>query len=192
MRAVRLTTRRLEAVLPKSMAEVHAEKDLLPAEFAMSTRRLEMTVEQLVNKTISQVVELSKKDDIINQLKVERDAQEIEIIASVGATKAKKGYTRGGSSPWAQIALNPSARLLDNPVARWAACSPGAARHAPARWRTAEHLSRCRQPPWRGLALIIRLRGVALATAVRFSGLFRANSEDLGPYCALPTFLSYR
>ena len=62
------------------MAEVQAEKDLLRAEFAMSTRRLEMTVEQLVNKTTSQVVELSKKDDIINQLKVERDAQEIEII----------------------------------------------------------------------------------------------------------------
>jgi hypothetical protein len=38
------------------------------------------TVEQLVNKTTSQVVELSKKDDIINRLKVERDAQEIEII----------------------------------------------------------------------------------------------------------------
>jgi hypothetical protein len=62
------------------MAEVQAEKDLLRAEFAMSTRRLEMTVEQLVNKTTSQVVELSKKDDIINRLKVERDAQEIEII----------------------------------------------------------------------------------------------------------------
>lgn len=79
-RAVRLTTRRLEAVLPESMAEVQAEKDLLRAEFAMSTRRLEMTVEQLVNKTTSQVVELSKKDGIINRLKVERDAQEIEII----------------------------------------------------------------------------------------------------------------
>jgi hypothetical protein len=79
-RAVRLTARRLEAVLPESMAEVQAEKDLLRAEFAMSTRRLEMTVEQLVNKTTSQVVELSKKDDIINRLKVERDAQEIEII----------------------------------------------------------------------------------------------------------------
>jgi hypothetical protein len=62
------------------MAEVQAEKDLQRAEFAMSTRRLEMTVEQLVNKTTSQVVELSKKDDIINRLKVERDAQEIEII----------------------------------------------------------------------------------------------------------------
>ena len=79
-RAVRLTTRRLEAVLPESMAEVQAEKDLLRAEFAMSMRRLEMTVEQLVNKTTSQVVELGKKDDIINRLKVERDAQEIEII----------------------------------------------------------------------------------------------------------------
>ena len=79
-RAVRLTTRRLEAVLPESMAEVQAEKDLLRAEFAMSMRRLEMTVEQLVNKTTSQVVELGKKDDIVNRLKVERDAQEIEII----------------------------------------------------------------------------------------------------------------
>jgi len=79
-RAVRLTTRRLEAVLPESMAEVQAEKDLLRAEFAMSTRRLEMTVEQLVNKTTSQVAELSKKDNIINKLKVERDAHEIEII----------------------------------------------------------------------------------------------------------------
>ena len=79
-RAVRLTTRRLEAVLPESMAEVQAEKDLQRANFSMSMRRLEMTVEQLVNKTTSQVVELSKKDDIINRLKVERDAQEIEII----------------------------------------------------------------------------------------------------------------
>jgi hypothetical protein len=81
-RAVRLTTRRLEAVLPESMAEVQAEKDLQRANFAMSMRRLEMTVEQLVNKTTSQVVELSKKGDIINRLKVERDAQEIEIITS--------------------------------------------------------------------------------------------------------------
>ena len=80
-RAVRLTARRLEAVLPESMAEVQTEKDLLRADFAMSTRRLEITVEQLTNKTTSQVVELSKKNDIINRLKVERDAQEIEIIA---------------------------------------------------------------------------------------------------------------
>ncbi len=91
-RAVRLTARRLEAVLPESMAEVQAEKDLLRADFAMSTRRLEIAVEQLTNKTTSQLVELSKKDDIINRLKVERDAQEIEIIAlktQVGALQER-------------------------------------------------------------------------------------------------------
>ena len=101
-RAVRLTTRRLEAVLPESMAEVQAEKDLQRAEFAMSTRRLEMTVEQLVNKTTSQVVELSKKDDIINRLKVERDALEIEIItlkARVYSLKWLKQFERLGPSP---------------------------------------------------------------------------------------------
>src|SRR5262245_17281296 len=46
-RAVRLTTRRLEAAIPPSITEVQAEKDLQRAEFAMATRRLEMTIDQL-------------------------------------------------------------------------------------------------------------------------------------------------
>jgi chromosome segregation ATPase len=70
-RAVRLTTRRLEAAMPLSMAEIQADKDLLRAEFAMSTRRLEMNVEQFKTKSARQVVELGKKDDAINRLKVE-------------------------------------------------------------------------------------------------------------------------
>ena len=41
-RAVRLTMRRLEATIPLSMAELQADKDLQRAEFAMSTRRLEL------------------------------------------------------------------------------------------------------------------------------------------------------
>jgi hypothetical protein len=49
-RAVRLTIRRLEDSIPQSMAEVQADKDALRAEFAMSTRRLENRVEQLLNK----------------------------------------------------------------------------------------------------------------------------------------------
>jgi hypothetical protein len=65
-RAVRPTARRLEVVLPGSMAKVQTERDLLRADFAVSTRRLEITVEQLTRKTTSQVVELSKKNDIIN------------------------------------------------------------------------------------------------------------------------------
>ena len=38
-------------VSPVSMAEIRADKDRLRAEFAMSTRRLEMSVEQLKGKT---------------------------------------------------------------------------------------------------------------------------------------------
>jgi hypothetical protein len=80
-RAVRLTIRRLEAALPQSMEEIQADKDLLRAEFAMSTRRLEMSVEQLKTKSTSQLAELGRKGDSINRLKVERDALKVEIVA---------------------------------------------------------------------------------------------------------------
>jgi hypothetical protein len=80
-RAVRLTARRLEAVLPESMAGVQTEKDLLRADFAMSTRRLEITVEQLTNKTTSQVVELSKKNDGRVDLENARNSHGVGLIA---------------------------------------------------------------------------------------------------------------
>jgi chromosome segregation ATPase len=70
-RAVRLTMRRLEAVTPMSMAEIQADKDQLRAEFAMSTRRLEMSVEQMKAKTTNQLAEIGKKSDAIGRLKME-------------------------------------------------------------------------------------------------------------------------
>src|SRR5215208_2561724 len=70
-RAQRLTMKRFEAATPVSMSEIQADKDQLRAEFAMSTRRLEMSVEQLKTKTTSQLAELGKKTDAINRLKVE-------------------------------------------------------------------------------------------------------------------------
>jgi len=79
-RAVRLTIRRLEARLPESLAEIEADKDLLRAEFAMSARRMEITIERLRNKTVSQLVELSRKTDIINRLKVRCDELKIEAM----------------------------------------------------------------------------------------------------------------
>ena len=70
-RAVRLTMRRLEATIPLSMAELQADKDLQRAEFAMSTRRLELTIEQLGTKSAGQLAELGRKGDAINRLKIE-------------------------------------------------------------------------------------------------------------------------
>src|ERR1700759_4707686 len=70
-RAGRLTTRRMEAATPLSMAEIAADMDPIPAEFAMWARRLEMNVEQLKHKTTSQLAELGKKTDAINRMKIE-------------------------------------------------------------------------------------------------------------------------
>ena len=80
-RAVRLTMRRLEAAAPLSMAEIQADKDQLRAEFAMSTRRLEMSVEQLKTRSTSQLAELGKKGDAINRLKVELGEKTATIFA---------------------------------------------------------------------------------------------------------------
>ena len=80
-RAVRLTMRRLEAATPLSIAEIRADKDQLRAEFAMSTRRLEISVEQMKAKTTSQLAELGKKTDAINQLKKELGEKTAAIFA---------------------------------------------------------------------------------------------------------------
>ena len=80
-RAVRLTTRRLKAVLPQLTGETQADKDLLRAEFAMSPRGLESTVERLRSKITDQGIELAKKENAINRLRIERDALNIKIAA---------------------------------------------------------------------------------------------------------------
>ncbi|WP_439406135.1 hypothetical protein ACNJX9_32720 [Bradyrhizobium sp. DASA03076] len=93
-RAVRLTTRRLEAATPLSMAEIQADKDQLRAEFAMSARRLEMSVEQLKNKTTSQLAELGKKTDAINRMKIELGEKNATIFALEAREKAVKEQLR--------------------------------------------------------------------------------------------------
>jgi hypothetical protein len=88
-RAVRLTVRRLERRLPQSIAEIQADKDLLRAEFAMSSRRFEIIIEQLKNKITNQLVELGKKSDLINRLNLERNELKAEVtnLRSAGAQK---------------------------------------------------------------------------------------------------------
>ena len=87
-RAVRLTMKRLEAATPLSMAEIQADKDQLRAEFAMSTRRLELSVEQMKAKTTSQLAELGKKTDAINRLKLELGEKTAAIFALEAREKA--------------------------------------------------------------------------------------------------------
>lgn len=89
-RAVRLTMRRLEAATPLSMAEIQADKDQLRAEFAMSTRRLELSVEQMKSRTTSQLAELGKKTDAINRMKVELGEKTAAIFSLEAREKSLK------------------------------------------------------------------------------------------------------
>ena len=80
-RAVRLTTKRLEAAAPVSRAEIQADKDQLRAEFAVNARRLELTIEQLKSKATGQLAELGKKTDAVNRLKIELGEKSAAILA---------------------------------------------------------------------------------------------------------------
>ena len=93
-RAVRLTTKRLEASTPLSMVEIRADKDHLRAEFAMSTRRLEMTIEGLKTKTSTQLAQLGKKTDAINQLKKELTEKKVTTVALEARDKKLRDQLR--------------------------------------------------------------------------------------------------
>src|ERR1700748_3038249 len=100
-RAVRLTTGRMEAATPRSRAEIQADKDQLRAEFAMSARRLEMSVDQLKHKTTSQLAELGKQTDAINRMKMELGEKNATIFALEAREKAVKEQLRATEEEFA-------------------------------------------------------------------------------------------
>jgi len=87
-RAVRLTKRRIEAATPITMAEFRADKDQLRAEFALSTRRLEMNVEALRKRLAEQLGEVNQKRSDVGLLKAERDKY-IAIVKELEAREAE-------------------------------------------------------------------------------------------------------
>ena len=93
-RAVRLTIRRLEALAPQSMAEIQADKDHLRAEFAISIRRLEMTIEELRAKISTQLAQLGKKTDAVNQLKKELAEKKVTNVALEARDKRLRDQLR--------------------------------------------------------------------------------------------------
>ena len=78
-RAVRLTKKRIEAATPITMAEFRADKDQLRAEFALSTRRLEMNVEALRRRLADQLRDINRKKSELGGMKGERDSH-LQIV----------------------------------------------------------------------------------------------------------------
>lgn len=70
-RAVRLTTKRLEATMPMSVADINADKDQLRAEYAIRVRRLEIAHEREKDNAARFLVERNKHKVTIAELKNE-------------------------------------------------------------------------------------------------------------------------
>ena len=83
-RAVRLTKRRIEAATPITMAEFRADKDQLRAEFALSTRRLEMNVEALRKRLAEQLSDVNQKRTDLGALKAERE-KHVAVVSELEA-----------------------------------------------------------------------------------------------------------
>ena len=62
-RAVALTQQKIEASVPLTLNEIQADKDQLRAEFAMSTRRLEVSLEDLKERAAEQLIEINRRRD---------------------------------------------------------------------------------------------------------------------------------
>jgi chromosome segregation ATPase len=83
-RAVALTRRRVEGSMPLTLAEIQADKDRVRAEFAMSTRRLEMNVKSLREKSAEQLVEIGRGREALKELAVEREDKN-RVVAELQA-----------------------------------------------------------------------------------------------------------
>ena len=86
-RAVVLTKRRIESSVPLTLNEVQADKDQLRAEFAMSTRRLELSIEQLQEKAARQVIEINRKRDELAKL-AEESREKIRMVEELESRSA--------------------------------------------------------------------------------------------------------
>lgn len=88
-RAASVTEKRLRASSPVSLVDFNADKDRMRAEFAMSARKLEMSVENLRKKAETRLAELDRRERQVAALKEEieeksgsetRQSEEIAVI----------------------------------------------------------------------------------------------------------------
>lgn len=87
-RAVVLTRQRIESSVPLTLNEIQADKDQLRAEFAMSTRRLEVSLEGLKEKAAEQLIEINRRRDEMLQLE-ETENKKTSRIADLEAQSAE-------------------------------------------------------------------------------------------------------
>ena len=70
-RVARRAMQRLDSAAPALMADIEADMEQIHSQIAVATRRLEMSVEQMKNRTAGQLGEIGKSSEVIARLKGE-------------------------------------------------------------------------------------------------------------------------
>ncbi len=93
-RAERLTRQQLDSLLPMSVKELEAEKDLLRAEHAVAAQRLEGTLHDLKARTVAQQIEIGRHSGAVATLKSELGAKGRTIAALEARETALRAQLR--------------------------------------------------------------------------------------------------
>jgi hypothetical protein len=93
-RAVRIAERHMVEATPLAINEIQADKDHLRAQFAMSVRRLELSIEEMRAKAAGHSGELSKQSLEINRLHVELDKKMALVFAMRTREHVRKNMMR--------------------------------------------------------------------------------------------------
>jgi len=93
-RAVRITRRDIVEAVPLAINEIQADKDHLRAQFAMSVRRLEVSIEEMRAKAAGQNGEIGRQSAEINRLHVELDKKTALIYALRTREAIRKSIAR--------------------------------------------------------------------------------------------------
>ena len=86
-RAVKLTTRRLEATMPMTLAEIQADKDQIRADFAIQLRKVEVALEKSKEKAARELIEANKRRVEIQKLNGSLEAAKGELHEAENANR---------------------------------------------------------------------------------------------------------
>lgn len=86
-RAVRLTTRKLEATMPMSLNDIQADKDQLRAEFAIELRKVEVALEKAKEKAARELIEANKRRVEISVLNTELATVKAQLLENENANR---------------------------------------------------------------------------------------------------------
>jgi hypothetical protein len=93
-RAVRITRQHVVEAVPLAINEMQADKDHLRAQFAMSVRRLEISIEEMRARAAGQKGEIGRQSAEISRLHVELDKKNALIFALRTREAVRKSIVR--------------------------------------------------------------------------------------------------